>query len=356
MLSPHPTPERLAVVAVVCISSFFATANEDDRAAIPGYPETIQEIDYPVPEDESLQPALFHAPETDNGPFPLLVAMHTWSGDHRQGGGEVVYARWCLENEWIFLHPNFRGPNRTPEAMGSDLVIADIRAAIEWAKENSNVDESRIYAIGVSGGGHATQLLAGRMPDIWAGISSWCGISDIAAWHAETGAAGRPKYARDIEKALGGPPDSPERHASARRRSPLHWLSPETDVPLDLNHGIDDGRTGSVPFTHSLHAWNTLVEPEDRLSAYEIERFYQVRKAPETPGDLLDDPLYGSRRPLFRRVDENVRITIFDGGHEIVHRAALNWLAAQRRGEPVNWNPPLHAELPTSEEETRSGK
>ncbi len=128
-------------------------------------------------------------------------------------------------------------------------MVADIRAAVDWAKANAPVDETRIYAIGVSGGGHATQLLAGRTPEIWAGISSWCGIADVAAWHAETTAAGRKNYAGHIEGAIGGAPGATDKTAAeAVHRSPLTWLAQAATVPLDLNHGIDDGRTGSVPF------------------------------------------------------------------------------------------------------------
>jgi hypothetical protein len=31
-------------------------------------------------------------------------------------------------------------------------------------------------------------------------------------------------------------------------------------------------------------------------------------------------------------------VTIFEGGHEIVHQAALNWLAMQRKGQPAVWD------------------
>ncbi|MCB1232835.1 MAG: prolyl oligopeptidase family serine peptidase [Verrucomicrobiae bacterium] len=322
-----------------------------------GYPNGVKAVTYPCPADGSEQPALFWAPKTENDkPVPLLVALHTWSSDYRQAGGEVKYAEWCQKNGWVFIHPNFRGPNRTPEALGSDLMIADIRAAVEWTKSQAVVDEMRIYAIGVSGGGHATQLLAGRTPEIWAGISSWCGISDIAAWHAQTIAAGRGNYARNIEGALRGPPDNPERLDDARHRSPLTWLENASEVPLDLNHGINDGRAGSVPFTQTLNAWNAVVPEKAELDEAVIEKFYETRTPPAGRGEVSADPLYGDRPPLFRLVHGNTRVTIFDGGHEIVHEAALNWLAAQRKGQPVNWNPPKIAELKASDAEKQSGK
>jgi len=331
--------------------------NAQETAPVAGYPSAIREIRYPCP-DGSQQPALYFAPDLKAGKkAPLLVALHTWSGDYRQAGGEVKYAEWCLQNDWVFIHPDFRGPNLIPEALGSDFVIADVRAAVAWAKSQSAIDETRIYAIGVSGGGHITQLLAGRTPEIWAGISSWCGIADIAAWHSETSAAGRLNYAGNIEGALGGRPDaSPQHEADARHRSPLAWLANGSSVPLDLNHGINDGREGSVPFTHSLRAWNAVVPAADQIAPDLITGFYETRLPPAGGDTDLADPLYGLKAPLYRNTKGNTRVTIFQGGHEIIHEAALNWLAAQRKGQPANWNPPKTATLKTTASEHESGK
>lgn len=322
-----------------------------------GYPPEVREIRYPVPDDGSKQPALFWAPRLAPGEkAPLLVACHTWSGDYRQAGGEALYARWCLEQGWIFLHPDFRGPNRRPEALASDLAIADIRAAIEWARANASVDETRIYAVGASGGGHFTQVLAGRMPEVWAGISSWCGIADIAAWHAETTGAGRNNYAADIEGALGGAPDASDTTmAEASHRSPLTWLENAAGVPLDLNHGIDDGRAGSVPFTHSLRAYNAVVPEAERIAESDIAAWYaDPASLPRDPDQV--DALYGANPPIYRKVHGNTRVTIFQGGHEILHEAALNWLAAQRKDQPANWNPPKTGSLQATAKEQESGK
>jgi pimeloyl-ACP methyl ester carboxylesterase len=339
----------LVTLSTICHSA-------DSPEPIKGYPNGIREIRYPVAADNSEQPSLFWSPELAEGEkTPLLVAMHTWSGDYRQAGGEAKYAEWCLKNNWIFVHPNFRGRNRSPESMGSDLMIADVRAIVEWAKKNASVDETRIYAIGVSGGGHATQLLAGRTPEIWAGISSWCGISDIAAWHDETSNPRFERYSKDIEIALGGPPGAGTSELEdSKKRSPLSWLSNASGVPLDINHGIDDGRTGSVPFTHSLYAWNEIVPDSQKLSEKSIDHFYESQQSPEAPPAA--DALYGKRQPVFRRAHENTRITIFRGGHEIIHLAALNWLAAQQKGQPTNWNPPMVSDLDTTDLDTESGK
>ncbi|MEM7600440.1 MAG: prolyl oligopeptidase family serine peptidase [Verrucomicrobiota bacterium] len=340
----------LCITALVVATTIHATEPPT------GFPKEIIEIRYPVPEDESHQPALFWSPTLAEGESaPLLVALHTWSGDYRQQGGQVLYANWCLANDWIFLHPNFRGRNNTPEAMGSDLVIADIRAAVEWAKKNAAVDEDRIYAMGGSGGGHAALLLAGRLPNIWAGVSAWCPITSITDWHAETSGSEFEHYARHIEAALGGPPGvaTPQRE-QAEHRSPLTWLTAAQSIPLDINHGIHDGKSGSVPFTHSLHAWNTIVPKDQQLSEDSIDLFYTTQKSPEPKPNA--DSLYGTRQPVFRRTHKNTRVTVFEGGHEIIHLAGLNWLAAQHKGTPANWEPEKVSDLDASDADTESGK
>ena len=340
------------------MTTFQLSADENKQAA--GFPEGVQEISYTSAGDQSQQSALFWKPDNAEvkKPTPLLVALHTWSGNYKQRGG-ITYANWCQKTGWAFIHPNFRGPNWTGDALGSDLAVADIVSAVEYAKANANIDESRIYLIGVSGGGHASLLMAGRHPEIWAGVSAWCGISDIAEWHRQCTGTKFAGYAKHIEKALGGPPDNDERRASARHRSPVTWLKNAATVPLDINHGINDGRAGSVPFKQSLHAWNQVVKKEARFSDDEISAFFETQKIPSSLAAFevkTADPFYGTHQPILRRTSGNTRITVFKGGHEIVHQAALNWLAAQQKGKPANWNPEKFANLKTSKAETQSGK
>lgn len=300
------------------------------------YPQGIEEITYLSSADDSEQPALWWAPPgTGDTSVPLLVALHTWSGDYRQGGSQVPLAQWCQQEKWAFVHPNFRGQNWTPEALGSELVVADIVSAVEFAKSETQIDESRIYCIGVSGGGHASMLMAARAPEIWAGVSAWCGISDIARWHEQTRGNEFSRYADHIEKALGGTPR--EHRDEARRRSPNFWLKKNREQlpPLDLWHGIHDGRTGSVPFTHSLYAWNAAVG-DRKLTGQYIEQSSKLMKFVE-----VDPPEYGSvgdREIHFQRSEGNVRVSIFEGGHEILQEPALNWLATQRKGKSALWN------------------
>ena len=294
------------------------------------WPKEVQEIKYPSKADNTRQPAMFYAPAARSEPRPLLVGLHSWSGDYRQNNWP--YGKWCIEEKWNFIHPNFRGSNRRPEATGSELVVADILSAVEFAKKHGAVDETRIYLVGASGGGHAALLLAGRAPEIWAGVSAWVPILDLAQWHTQTSKR-KMKYAREIELSIGGKPLSgSEAEEEAMKRSPVTYLAHAKGVTLDINAGITDGHNGSVPISHSLEAFNLLAAAKDRLSTTQIAAFVRTAKVPQSITDTVPvDKTYGVKRVLFRRQSGSARVTIFQGGHEIIPAAALHWLAKQQR-------------------------
>jgi dienelactone hydrolase len=296
----------------------------------------VQAITYISRADHTRQPCLFYTP-VQASPVPLLVALHTWSGDYRQA--QPFYAQWCIKNRWAMIHPHCRGPNRSPQACGSDLAVQDILDAVAYAREQVKIDTNRIYLVGVSGGGYMAMLMAGRAPELWAGVSAWCGIHDLAAWHAQQRQS-HGVYDRALEAVCRGAPG-----ASAvvdheySHRSPATWLKRATDVPLDLAAGIADGHSGSVPVSHTLHAFNDLAAEADHIPEAEIAALTSQPSVPQALQYSAVDPLYGSRRVLYRRQSRQVRVTLFEGGHEIVPNVALAWLAAQRRGQSTDWNP-----------------
>jgi pimeloyl-ACP methyl ester carboxylesterase len=295
------------------------------------WPEEISEISYFCSGDSSLQPALFYRPDTDQ-PKPLLVALHTWSHDYRQEL-DVPYATWCLENEWNFIHPNFRGVNNKPEATGSPLAIQDIKDAVDWVIKNYQVDSTRIYLVGLSGGGMTGLLAASYYPEIWAGVSVWVPITDLRLWFSE-GIERDNNFPADLGSSCGGKPgDSEEVDQQYKIRSPLTHLSKAKNVSIDLNTGITDGHNGSVPVHHSIRAFNLLAEEKDRMSKSEEIFIVNHASIPVSLQEQISDPLYGDKIPLFRRKSNNIRLTIFKGGHEIIFDAALQWLSQQKKAE-----------------------
>jgi pimeloyl-ACP methyl ester carboxylesterase len=320
---------------------------------VPGWPQEIRSIRYLSSADNSLQPSLFYDPGGD-APKPLLIALHSWSGDYTQAN--PAYGLWCIEKKWVLMHPDFRGVNDRPEACGSEMAVQDIISAVEHAKKSCNIDEERIYLIGASGGGYMSLLLAGRAPNIWAGVSAWCPIFDLKAWQAETRSR-KLRYADMLEKVCqGAPGSSPAVDTQYRVRSASAWLDRAQPVNLSINTGITDGHNGSVPVSHTLNAFNMVAALSDRISQ---ETIAEMVKSPTMPAGLLqsiDDKLYQRKPALFRRVSKNAQVTIFQGGHEIIYEAGLGWLEQQRRGVPPVW---LVREVPSvdlTKLDTKSGK
>ena len=265
-------------------------------------------------------------------PIPLLVALHTWSGDYKQDDHEACL-QWCQEKGWGYIHPNFRGPNRNPDATGSDLVVQDIVDAVTFASQHANIDPSRVYLVGTSGGGYAALLMAGRRPELWAGVSAWVPIVDLVSWYHENKADGD-KHWREIANSCGGPPGASENvDRQYELRSPITWLENARGVNVDINAGIRDGHEGSVPVSHSLRAFNKIADEPARLAEEEIAFFVREVQVPSHLEREISDPSYGAKQPLFRRQSDKVRVTLFDGAHELIPQAAMHWLEQQHRAD-----------------------
>jgi hypothetical protein len=143
--------------------------------------------------------------------------------------------------------------------------------------------------------------------------------------------SGRP-FANDIAASCGGPPgETAEIDREYARRSPLTRLADAAEVPLDINAGIRDGHDGSVPVGHSIRAFNAVARPGERVSEENLQRLETLARVPDDLARPFDDPSYGVRKPLFRRQSGSARLTIFDGGHEIVFDAAFEWLSRQKK-------------------------
>jgi hypothetical protein len=177
-------------------------------------------------------------------------------------------------------------------------------------------------------------LMAGRHPEIWAGVSAWCPISDIKKWcefHKGKG------YGAHIIRNLKGDPRSDAKAAEeAARRSPVTWLARAKNVAVDIGTGIHDGHKGSVPISEAFNAYNCLAAPADKVAEKDIDFMVKNEKAPAGTPEFKD-PGYGRRKIHYRKVSDNVRITIFEGGHNILSSYGFAWLLKQRKGKTADW-------------------
>jgi|GEM_PF-1075139 len=280
--------------------------------------------------DGSAQPALVALPAAADRPAPLLVHLHSWSATFDKSGELDVAMAEAARRQWAFISPDFRGPNDRPEACGSELSVQDVLDAVDWMKKRARIDERRIYLLGSSGGGYMTLVMAGRAPQLWAAASAWVPISDLPAWY-EFSKQKNSRYWKMLEGCFGGGPTHGMAVQQYRRRSPLFFLAAARGLPLDINTGIQDGHTGSVPVSHAIRAFNVLAPPSLRVPETTLDEM--VRDA-RVPGPLRVTVAEQRKRPvLFRRAAGPARLTIFDGGHEGDFAAAIRWLETHVRPE-----------------------
>ncbi len=279
--------------------------------------------------DGSEQPCYVILPDgfdATGEPVPLLVSLHTWSGNVEQRNKPLE--QLADERGWIYVFPHFRGPNSHPDACGSAKAQQDILDAVAWAKAKYPVDPKRVYLTGVSGGGHMTMLMVGCHPDIWTAASAWVGIGDLAAWHNRHA---KSRYGAMARESCGGAPgDSDEVDRQYRDRSPVTHLHRAKDMPLEIAAGVHDGHRGSVPIRHSLGAFNTIARAAGATPIGEEEIVQLSRKDGRLDNplasDQVEDPTFGRKIYLHRHAGP-ARVTIFEGGHEGIAAAAVEWLA-----------------------------
>ena len=297
----------------------------------------MQKIEYPCKIDDSMQPAMVSFASGDE-PCPLLLGLHTWSFD--ENGESGPFDAYCTAHNWNFIFPKFRGPNNTPEACCSEYVVSDLEDAVSYMKLVANVDLDRVYLAGGSGGGMCALYMAGRRPDLWTAVSSWCPISDLLAWYRQCNGTRFERYSRHIEGVLGYPEQDAKAAQDARMRSPLTWLQNALDVPIDISTGIHDGHTGSVPVSQAFNAFNALALLDDRIRDEYIDYIVKNEQVPEPLSrECQQDPSYLGRKVHFRRQSRNARMTLFEGSHEIFFATACEWLSRQSRGTKTDWNP-----------------
>jgi lysophospholipase L1-like esterase/pimeloyl-ACP methyl ester carboxylesterase len=289
--------------------------------------KAFQVIDIPSTADGKIQKAYFYTSKSKLKK-PLIISLHTWSGTYAQ---KDPLTREILARDWNYIHPDFRGVNNTPEAVGSHLVISDIEDAIQHALKNSNADPQEVHIIGVSGGGFATLAAYMNITYPVKSFSAWAPISDLEAWYWES-VGRKQKYAADVLKAVSA--DTIFNAAEARLRSPLFQkfqIELRKNSKLFIYEGIHDGYDGSVPITHSINMYNRLVT---ELKYGTVNTADQQNDSSLVSDKVIIDlltkrtnPLADSKNMLFdRKIQllrqfENISLTIFEGGHEQIPQA-----------------------------------
>lgn len=261
---------------------------------------------------------------------PLIVSLHTWSGDYRQADPLAAEAK---AKDYNYIHPDFQGANTRPEAMGSELVVKNLQEAIEYAVKATEANPQEVHVIGVSGGGMAALLAYMNVTCAVKSFSAWAPIADLEAWYWESKTRGN-KYADHIWKATSSS-GTTFNAAEARRRSPLYGVIPRKQrrtSHLYIYEGVHDGYTGSVPVTHAINMYNRVVGDwkyglsqseaanrqafvhADMVSEDEIVRLLSLRCEPKADPERK----LGDRQIHLEREASNTHLVIFEGTHEML--------------------------------------
>lgn len=297
-----------------------------DQSAKSKWDVSFQQVQILSTADHSVQQAWYYQ---SAGPAnqPLIVSLHTWSGDYNQ---EDPLAAEALLRNWNYIHPDFRGANNRPDACGSPLVIADIEDAIRFAIQKGQVDTGNIHIIGVSGGGYAALLAYMQLRYPVKSFSAWVPISDLRSWYWESKGR-KAKYADDIEKVAMKNKGMDWKELA--RRSPLQLPYPSSlrkNATLHIYAGIHDGYTGSVPVSQSMLFYNKIVAAiyPARKELLITESLQQSVLAKRMNPDADSSLKLNNRQIHLIRKTDRICLTLFEGGHEMLVPPALTLIPA----------------------------
>lgn len=272
--------------------------------------------------DNNIQKSYFYKSKSPDS-RPLIVSLHTWSGNYEQVD---ELAELCRQKELNYIHPDFRGANKTTDACCSELALADIDDAIFYAIDNARVDTARIFVIGVSGGGYATLSTFMKSRHNIRKFSAWASITDLVVWFHESKIRNS-QYATDILECTGSGMEL--NVENARKKSPAYWVTPYAKLnatELFIYARIYDGIQGSVPISHSINFYNKILKDmavADSSKYVSVsERLYllEKRQALGSYGDIA------GRKICLKKEFNNVKLVIFEGNHEMLTGYALEEL------------------------------
>ena len=276
-----------------------------------------------IPTVDGLNQKAYLYKTTSKKAQPLIVSLHTWSGNYEQ---KDEIAQMAANKDYNYIHPDFRGANNKMDACCSDLAMLDIDKAIDFAIANANVDPTKIFVIGVSGGGFATLNVLMRSKHAIKKLSAWAAITDLQQWYKDSKAKGD-HYWKDVLLCTSGLKENLN-ITEARKRSPLFRETPLKikSADIEIYAGVNDGVDGSVPFTHSIHFYNKLLNDlkvknkKYYVSKKEIKLLIKFRKP------LGDFGQIGDRAVCLIKQYKNIKLTIFTGGHEMLTAYAFDQL------------------------------
>lgn len=312
----------LVLPAVYCFWTSGDRASTPQSAG-PMWSDTFQIVDIKSPLDGAIQKAYFYRSRSAEVK-PLIVSLHTWSHDYTQFDS---INDLCVSKDLNYIHPNFRGVNNHKDACCSDLALADIDAAIDYALAHGNVDRDRIYVIGTSGGGYATLATFMKSRHKIKKFAAWVPLVDLSKWYRETRIR-KLKYADEILACTSSAGEELNLEV-ARAKSPMYWQTPVqklADSEVKIYCGVYDGMTGNgtIPITHSINFYNKLLDDLGGTAIREKVSDEEKLHLLEHRSSLMSGKKIGNREVFLEKSHGNTHLVMFEGGHEILTEYAFN--------------------------------
>jgi dipeptidyl aminopeptidase/acylaminoacyl peptidase len=315
------------LTCLICIISFCANGQNTNQKRL----ATLLNKDSIISTLDGNLQVFYYYKSNDKKPKPLIVQLHSWSytAESLQTIGLDTIA---INNNYNYIFPNFRGINNHPKACCSEFVIADIDEAIDWALKNMNVDRNRIYIIGYSGGGYATLAMYMKSRHKIRGFSAWASISDLVAWYGES-VERKNKYANEIIRCIGTANIFDT--LKAEERSPLYWATPvkkRKNSELQIFAGIHDGYNGPVPISQSINFYNKLLSESgetDTLKYVNNKDLKILINTQSFPSSNNYNKI-GNRAIHYQKVSKNIMLIIYEGGHDMLSKQALEYIEQNR--------------------------
>ncbi|MGH9846654.1 MAG: alpha/beta hydrolase family protein, partial [Blastocatellia bacterium] len=197
--------------------------------------------------DQSRGEALLEIPEKLNRPVPLIISPNpgNWTPEMNRS----IWAGVADQFGVMILYPLHQGKLNPHVSFGSARQLGNLDSALAEVRRRYPVDDSRLYAAGLSQGAIESLLLLGRHPQRFAGALVINPIADYLAFHQ-----GGPEPKEDFvaqfrlkqwtqlrklfELDFGGTPDTAR--AEYYLRSPVLYAQQLAQTPLILYWAEND--------------------------------------------------------------------------------------------------------------------
>ena len=181
----------------------------------------------------------------------------------------------------------------------------------------------------MSGGGYATLAMFMKSKHKIKKFSSWVPLVDLIQWYDETKIL-KLKYAPEILVCTQSKDDILNEEI-ARQKSPIFWKTPVdklTYSTLEISTGIYDGMIGNgvIPITHSINFYNKLLTDLGLTDSTKYVSDTEKLALLEFRKPLGDFGQISGREVMLLKETNNIKLTLFEGGHEILTKYAFEEL------------------------------